>query len=318
MLTLPPILDHYDDAGAMMLQQLDGREVPTLIKVAADMTNAAKHSSDFALVADTRQGLVYKFPIVDGGNTLMSAVYFEKTASSLPPQVRATVAKGLADALTEFGFAVPDYITDATSSEKTASAGEVFVRNTPYTEQDLVDEFSAIHPMRRPQAAFLLKEAGITLPAALACYARTELGTDVAMAVASRARFVAPEVAVHMRDLVKVANVVSIEEMAQQLYEIDLEFGLTRYYDTRIQDPYRSLLGTEMAKTAEASVTVNGRKFSSEQLRDMSQLHADTIDSMFGGDLSLQLLTTPVEVFSSLPTPHQQAIVRIFDDGLPD
>lgn len=319
MLTLPPILDHYDDAGDILVRQLEGREIPHLVKVAADMSKAVKHDSDFALVAETRQGLVHKFPIVDGGNTLMSAIYFEKTASALPPTVRANVARGLASALEEFGFDVPEYVTAAMTVEKTAAAIEdLFVRNTAYDEQALVDEFAGIHPLRRPEAALLLKEAGVRLPAALACYTRDALGTDVEAAIIARTRYVVPEVADHMRDLIKTASVVPIAEMAAQLYEIDLEFGLTRYYDTALQDPYRSLLGTELLKTAESSVVIEGRRYSASEIRELSQLNSDAIDASFGDMVSTQLLATPVEVLSSLPVPHQQAIARIFNDGPPE
>lgn len=316
MLTLPPILDQYDDQMGLFLRELGGREVPQLVKTAANMSAGFKHAADFALVAETPQGYVYKFPVLDGGNTLMSAVYFEKTASALPPRTRAEVAGVLAVALQDFGFEVPDYINEAMECEKTAAAHEeVLPSNTTYGEQELVDEFSSIHPMQRPAAARMLKEAGVALPAAISCYAREELGTDVLLAIRARERFVDQDVAVHMRDLVKVASVTPVDEMAAELYKIDVEFGLTRYYDTRIPDPYRSLLGTEMEKRAEASITVGDRTLRADEIRSLAEKHATQIDEAFGDTVSMQLIVTPIDVLGSLPTPHQQAIVRIFNGG---
>jgi len=323
-LTTPPILDHYDDHGAAFLRDLGSLPVPDFVKTAADMTSAQKHEADFALVADTVNGREYKFPVVDKGNTFLSAMYFEKTAHALPDDLRKQAATVLADALKDYGFAVPSYITDAVLSEKTASAPMLAIeveyanKKNVNPAQELVDEFAQIHPMARPEAARMLKQAGVVLPEAIACYARDAVGSDFEASIIARARFMLPEEAESIKDLVKVAHQVSVDELASELYEIDQEFGLTRFYDTKLADPYRSILGTELQsvreKTAKAtSITIDDKVFTEDAIRDRAAKFGDKIDDLFGDMVSTQLVVAPIEVLGSLPVPHQQALARILD-----
>ena len=324
--TPPPILDHYDDRGALFLREIGSLPIPDFVKTASDVTSANKFSEDFALVVDTDRGRLHKFPLVDKGNTFLSALYFEKTAHALPVEVRKNVAESLSAALTEYGFSVPSYVKEAAALEKVASAPrlnleiEYAEKQASRTEQEIVNQFAQVHPMARPEAARMLKEAGVPLPAAVACYARSELGSDFEAAIISRSRFVQPAVAEAMRDLVKVASQVSVEELANELYEIDQEFGLTRLYDTKVADPYRSILGTELAGAREkyaraTSITIDNTTFTEEGIRELAAKNTEKIDDAFGGGLSTQLVVDPVAVLGSLPVPHQQALARILNDS---
>lgn len=322
----PPILDHYDDHGAAFLRELGSLPVPEFVKTAADMATAQKHEVDFALVADTANGRTFKFPVVDKGNTFLSAMYFQKTAHALPDDVRKKTAAALATALEDFGFTVPSYITDVLSTEKVASAPMLAIeieyanKKNVNKAQELVDEFAQIHPMARPEAARMLKEAGVALPDAIACYARDEVGSDFEAAILARSRFMLPDAGEAIKDLVKVAHQVSVDELASELYEIDQEFGLTKYYDTKIADPYRSVLGTELRSTLEkvaraTSITIDNIVFTEDAIRDRAAKHGDKIDDLFGDTVSTQLVVDPIQVLGSLPVPHQQALARILNDS---
>ena len=324
--TAPPILDHYDDQGAMFLREIGELPVPEFVKTASDITTANKFAEDYALVVDTDRGRLHKFPVVDKGNTFLSSLYFEKTAHALPVEMRKAVAASLAEALTDYGFDIPSYIKEAAALEKVAAAPmlaieEEYARKREHSSaQDIVDQFSQIHPMARPEAAKMLKEAGVVLPEAIACYARNELGSDFEAAVIARGRFVQPDVASSMKDLVKVASKVTVDELAQELYAIDQEFGLTRLYDTKLADPYRSILGTELAsvreKTARAtSITIDDFTLTEDSIRDRAAKSTEKIDDIFGAGVSTQLVVDPIAVLGSLPVPHQQALARILNDA---
>lgn len=317
--TLPPIIDHYDDRGAHFLRELSGLPVPEFVKTAADVSTASEISAaDYALNIQTSRGSAHKFPTFDKGNTFISALYFEKTAQSLPQEARKEAAINLAAAIHDFDLVVPSYIQNEIDAPivKTATVHAIestFAQRT-LSEAEFVEEFAGVHPMHRPEAARLIKQAGVELPAAIACYAREELGTDFEAALIARAMYMPSDSAPFIRDLIKVAHTVPPEELAEALYEIDQEFGLTRLYDTRIQDPYRAVLGTELLiKNASAAVDIDGRVFTADEISSLAVQNTDAIDDVFGGGLSSQLVAAPVEVLSSLPMPHKQAIARIFN-----
>lgn len=310
----PPVMDQYDDGGRLFLAELGEAPVPEIVKTAADMSSVTKYPEDFALTARTNNGTIYKYPILDPGNAVVSAVYFDKTAQYLPVSVRADAAKKIVEALQEYGIVPPaNVVAMQGEQEKLASFDDhlsvLLPTNIGYADQ-LLEQFSSLSPMGKRQAAMFIKEAGMRLPAEMAPYAANEVGSDFAMAVDARKRYVSEDVALAMDHLKKVAGVVP-DQLAQELYEIDVELGLTRYYG-RIPDPYQSVFGTELAKVAFAprdSVSIEGRDYSADKVRSVS----DKVAEVFGKNTADELAANPVDVLESLPMPHKMAIARMMD-----
>lgn len=318
---VPPILDQYDDQGALFLRELGPLPVPEFIKTAADTSLAQPYATDFALVANTPQGRVYKFPLHDKGNTFVSAVYFEKTASALPQQVRAVAAHAIAAALIDYKLDVPDYLVDAQLLDKEAAPrlsleAEYEQRFPEHAEEELIREFRGLHPLARHEAAVLLKQGGVVLPAELEHYTGLAVNaTSFERAVTARARLVLPEEAVHLKELNKVASATDTHLLAETLYEIDKELGLTQYYDTTLPDPYTSVLGVaQLRKVASTQAVINGRTYDADDLKARIAGAAAQITDVFGSETADALLLDPVGVLGSLPVPHQQALTGILDD----
>jgi hypothetical protein len=320
MFVPPPLLDQYDDGGELFLNELGTLPCPEMVKTAADMTNAVRHESDYALVADTAHGRIYKFPTVDSGNTLLSAMYFEKTAAALPEGMRIKTAQLLAEALTDIGMSPPSYLVKA--MEKTAAAEDdnglyaLFERGT-HSEEDLIYEFRGMAPPARREAGLMLKQAGVVLPEDLACYGASRLGSDVESCIRLRGQMVS-EFRPFVEDMAKAAHVATPEEIAEALYDIDLQFGLTRFYDSKLPDPFQSVYGRTLEKAAmrkEATVTIGGRTYGAEAISLAVSLRGEEIDATFGNGVATQLTMSPVEVLGSLPEPHKLAIARIIDDA---
>jgi len=318
---LPPIMDQYDDGGRLFLDVLGSAEIPEIVKTATDMSRAARYPADFALAANTSSGPVFKYPLLDPGNAVVSTVYFEKTAGYLPADVRAAAAARLVSALADYGLQPSQYLTDAMSAQvKTASVDdalrETFPRKSVSLITDVEEQLAQLSPRGKREAALLLKSASMRLPAAYAVYGETAFGSDFEMAIDARARLLPARQAEALLEMKKVAG-VSPDELASALYEFDVDLHLTQYYG-HIPDPYQAVFGTSLKKLAMASkqhVVVNDRNYSAQQIADFANTHADDLASSFGSELARELASSPVEVLGSLPDPHRHAIARMIDAG---
>lgn len=93
------VLDQYDDQDGVILRSeiRHPDQVPDFIKRASrDLSN--RTDSDFALIMLNDGKKMRKFATFDKGNTALSAIYFMKNASLLPPEVVPVTARKLVDA----------------------------------------------------------------------------------------------------------------------------------------------------------------------------------------------------------------------------
>ena len=112
------VLDHYDDEGLLLKKAFAERGVPVVIKTAVDMSDPHdRYKDDYALVVEGPRGNEYKYPVVDAGNTLASALYFAEKGSSLPAELQKTAAANIKKALETFGFTAPEELTKTASME---------------------------------------------------------------------------------------------------------------------------------------------------------------------------------------------------------
>lgn len=314
----PPIMDQYDDGGRLFLAELGGNEIPEIVKTAADMSGVTKYETDFALAAQAPTGAVYKYPILDPGNAVVSAVYFAKTAQYLPAAVRAQAAERIVAALQEYGLAAPAEVLEMTfAKEKTASVDDQLLaalpRDVPY-DTELQEQFTFLSPMGKRQAALLVKQAGMRLPEDLQVYGGERVGSDFEAAIDMRKRYLPENMALAIDHMKKVAGCTP-DELAQELYEIDVELGLTPLYG-KIPDPFQSVFGTSLAKVAfhqQTSVTINDRGYSAERIAEFAASHSSQLGETFGDHVAKELAESPVAVLESLPMPHKQAIARMLD-----
>ena len=314
--SLPPVLDHYDDGGRLFLAELAGNPVPELIKHAADMASVSFREIDFALGVKTEMGVVGKFPIADAGNALASAVYYEKTASSLPDEMRVAAATALVGALEEFGIPVPQYLRDDMGLDlaKQASLVDVFAGMVGAKQASLEDMFATGSPLERREAALALANEGVALPVKLAHYAGTHLGSDFAYGIDCRLRHLPEEYHAPLRELQKVAHLNSTTELTEMLDDLDHDTGLILRYGIDVPDPFETVYGQRVKQasvTKRAYIEVAGRTIPSEQIEAFLQSRPESVVEAFGEDVANQLAENPVEVLTSLPEPHRMAIARM-------
>lgn len=308
LITLPPLLDQYDDGGALLLRSLEGNPPPVMLKLAADMSALTPRAEQFALVAQTSNGMAYKYPIVDRGNTIVSAIYFEKTAALLPDEVRNATAGKLRDALSSYGLRIPDYLEDV--QVKTASPYEVEERIRP---EDVDEVIRSNFPADRRKVALRIKEAGLELTDFAKSYTGPGSGALLPLAIRQRRDLIDDNNLLGvLDDIEKTASIYSPDDLAELLYEVDIQTSLPMYYG-KILDPFQAVYFPLNEKRASASVTVGNRDIPANNLAEKIAEGKALIGASFGDSFASELAASPLEVFSSLPDPHKAAIVELIN-----
>lgn len=323
---VPPIvLDQYDDGGALFRAELGSDPPGDLLKTAADLASTRRYAADYALSFEGPHGVEHRFPTVDAGNTLISAMYFEKTAAALPTTVRTQTSQRLRAALDGFGFKTSEGFDKTAASEvdvlsyNTEQEGTslealfgVGAADDPF--EMVRDEFSGLSPRGKQRFAMTIKTAGLELPPELEDYASTTLGSDVDAAIDLRMLHVGAEQHPAMRELKKTAAACDPAELVSFLEEFDASNGLTHLYGRRLPDPIMSVHSTVLRKTAmlkEATAVVAGREYAAQDISAFAKAQATQLSDTFGADLASELAARPVETLQSLPEPHQRAIARM-------
>lgn len=307
-ISLPPLLDQYDDGGALLLQALEGTPPPVMLKVAADMSSLTPRPEQYALVARTHNGTAFKYPIVDRGNTIVSAVYFEKTAALLPVELRNEAAGKLRQALSLYGIEAPDYLQDQVV--KTASVYEPAEKIRP---EDVDDVILSNFPNDRRRVAFQIKEAGIPLTYLATTYTGPGSGNMLHLAIRQREGLITDgKLLGVLSDIEKTASVYAPEDLAELLYEVDMQAGIPRYYG-KILDPFQAIYYPLGEKTASATITVGNRDIPVAALSEKIAEGKALISASFGDSFANELAASPADVFASLPDPHKNAIVELIN-----
>lgn len=122
------VLDLYDDSTGEVLKEVyaSAGDLPDLVKQAHAITQdeyARLPDEAFALVLEDGPIELKKFATIDEGNTVLSVVYFLKTAHKLPLEAQKVAASNLLEACGWYGLVPPTQlrkIAGIDSEEKSA------------------------------------------------------------------------------------------------------------------------------------------------------------------------------------------------------
>lgn len=325
------VIDHYDDEGLLLKKAFVEKGVPAVIKTAVDMSEADhQYKDDYALVINTDAGRQYKYPVVDAGNTLASALYFAETGDNLPSELQKTAAANIKAALEHFGFEAPEELTKTASMELGYSDNadnftlqKLFGLENDNSVEMMEDAFSDLTPRGKRRMAFQVKEANADFFAKLSedvqDYAGDSVGSDFKVAIDLRKTLLVDSVASQeLADIVGMAKTASADEVAEALYEFDTRHSITHHYNRVIPDSYASVFGDSVAKTASVSrpVEVSGKEYSRDSINNwFSGGGNERLTEAFGESFSSEFSADPAGVLDSLPITHKQAIVRMIDEG---
>ena len=322
------IVDQYDDNfGKLRMQSAQGK-LPDVVQFSVDMRKvASKREGDYALVVTAADGgKELKFPIVDAGNAVASAFYFEKCASTLPESVSAAVSAKLSEALESFGLgAVGEVVKEAAAGStrtKLASAvGGALLLHQMFGESE--DESSTIlainemAPHEREKLAHAMLQRGDKSPTPTfdpAAYVGDSIGSGIELAFATRlfAAGCSTEAADELNGFrEKVASLrYRPRDMIALLEDFDSKHNLPRYYGSTLLDPIAAVYNTIEKTAAARCTTVQGREVRDEDLRKLA-VNKVKLAEKFGEDFADTFSRDPFAVFISLPDPHKNIIAEM-------
>lgn len=329
MKELPAILDQYDDGGLLLRKEFSERGIPHIIKVAADLSQGqSPQDNDYALVVNTKGGIAHKLPIIDAGNTIASAMYFSEYGGTLSEDLQKEAASNLSNALVSFGFTPPDSLTKTAALElgysgeaEDRSLEEIFGVTKDDQFEVVKDAFSACSPRGKRRLMLQVKEAGAfngLFTDDMEDYSRTKLGSDFAVGIDTRKLAVMEGDGIAELEAMRVkAASVDPESLAESVADFDIRHDLTRLYNKVIPDPYQTVFGTTVEKSASVSqpLEIDGREYAPGVITSWVENGgtAKLVDS-FGKDFASEFEADPVSVLGSLPVTHRQAIARMIDE----
>jgi hypothetical protein len=327
--TLKGIFDQYDDDGQLLRKEFAGHDVPTIIKTAANLSGSSvKNGADYALKVSTARGVEYRYPIVDAGNTIASAFYFSKYGSALPEDLQTDVASKLNDALTSFGFEPPESMTKTAAAtlgkSKVAeelSLERLFGVGGPESDLEVIEEaFDGMSPRGKRKLMLQVKEAGLLehLSEDMSDYASDALGSDFSVAIDTRKMSVLGEEAIAELDgIAKIAQSTDLTELAEKLASFDKKHEISHLYNRVIPDPYASVFGNSVEKTASAvqsTLDIDGREYPAKDIVDWFGDGGEAqLEQTFDSDFVSQFQADPAGVLESLPITHKKIIAGMID-----
>jgi hypothetical protein len=328
---IPSVLDHYDDNGAFLRKVFEGKEVPEIIKTAVDLSSSlSRNNEDYALSVDTGRGVEHRFPIIDAGNTLSSALYFEEMGGDLPQELQKEAASALNIALVSFGFTPTENLVKTANlnfeigysgegMETDRSLENLFGFDQKNDSMEVIkDAFGNVSPRGKRRLMLQVKEAGLLehLSEEVVDYSRDQVGSDIGLGLDLRKLAVIdPEASIELDNLKKKSASADPEELVAALEAFDRSHKVTHLYGSIVPDPYATVYGTTIEKTAstEEAVSLFGKEYTSEQVNDFAEASLDSVSDAFGDSFANQFKDDPINVLSSLPVTHQKALARMID-----
>lgn len=331
MASFSKIYDQYDDNGLFLRRELSDRGVPAIIKVAANLSDAqVKHAEDYAVSFDVDGQTEHRYPLVDAGNTVASAMYFAEYGHELPDALRKEAATKINEALVSFGFTPPEELSKTAAIEvgysgegEDMSLEKLFgFTGSDDDDMELLEgAFDGLSPRGRRRLALQVKEGSAKLPEKLEAYAADKIGSDFGLGMDTRRLVVGlqPEALMELGEIEKEAAAgADCDTVVEKLAAFDERYEITHHYNSVILDPYASVFGTTVEKSASVagSVDIDGREYSPDAIASWAQGAGSTsLAEAFGEDFRDQFQTDPATVLSSLPVTHKQAIARMIDEG---
>tara|TARA_Y100000114_G_scaffold157286_1_gene188909 strand:+ start:12494 stop:13492 length:999 start_codon:yes stop_codon:yes gene_type:complete len=323
------VLDHYDDDGLLLKKAFAEKGVPPVIKTAVDLSETnERYEDDYALVVDTDEGRQYKYPVVDAGNTLASALYFSDHGTSLPEELQKTAAAKIHTALETFGFTPPEELTKSASMElgysdkaEDTSLERLFGLNNDDSVEIVENAFAGLSPRGKRRLSWQVKEASADvfnlLSDDIQKYASADIGSDFKMSLDLRKMLLVDEEAnTELDKIAEMANTSNAEDVAEALYNFDVQHAITHQYNRVIPDSFASVYGNSVEKNASVSglVEVGGKEYSSDTVNGwFNSGGEEKITEAFGDSFAGEFKADPAGVLSSLPVTHKKAIARMID-----
>ena len=287
-------------------------------KAALLKTASSREMDGFAFVfRDEYGGMQHRYPVMDQGNALTSALYFGQYGDNIPSEDYGYVREKLARALQTYGL----------HKLATATAARVLTVNNEQSDDSVLsrlfgadsDAFargelaSAIRndmSLLEKRAAVMAAPSLASLDTSLSELVGERIGQAAAVGIETRAA-IAGGKGYGSAEFMKLAAFVRANKDASpdavivELVELDEKYGLTNLYGSAIADPVRTVLSDPKCKIAEPCAYVNNKRVTEAALRGVAK---EKLAEAFGAQFAEAFVSRPFDVFVSLPDPHKLVI----------
>lgn len=307
--------DITDDAGAVLRSCFPNPEaLPPFVKTAQHPPGGS--DKQWALRYDDPLVSLRKFAMVDRGNTWLSAMYFSRTAHSLPPALRKEAAQRIIAACEQYGLEPNDTLQKLAWGEDT---------RVPVPKE--LEKLAQEQAEKRQALAYASIQTEQD-PAALDPAARHEMYKQAqpgtyGLVNQETLRVGLAERLLHVPEETRPTVFASIEKVASQdgpamvnfIRDFDIQHGLIDRWGTSLADPYATVYGTPesseggMVKVATQVFHLGDVVTTSEDLEKLAS--SALFATQFPPDFVSQFLESPVATFQCLPKGTQSELAKL-------
>lgn len=254
------MIDFHTDDNLQVLDRIcKDEELPDFIKQADAEVLALRSELPKEAFAMPSTRL---YPVHDKASTWLSSRYFMKTAQTIPEPTLSMTSQKLKEACELFQISWPEEVAD----EAPRLSKAAYALSETYNDEDVLrypvdskdnteigimkfaEEYQSLPPDWRRQAALVLHEKAGEYGLAIdnnhpvQKYAsQNRCASTITDAMNVRANHVGGEYASLYRELAKKSAEENPEVIVAAIDGLDRASGISRHWDTRIQDPYLSV-----------------------------------------------------------------------------
>ena len=335
------VIDVYDDEKKDLLKD-NLEKVGSLVLDPVDKIDVLG-DDQFAAIFMTKTGrAVRKYPVHTPDSTIISNLYFQKTASSFPEQIRGAIASFIKKACDKHGIDTPgevekvangaesniiDLRASIAGAEKRAYKNYAIGGHYPIDTVEQVkcacEYFDENHilftPEDRNKFAGSVSDRSQVLgvdvdqSSEIFKYAGASYGNIINLAKHERENLLQDDEMAKraLSHLFEKKASLKPHEFAKELDRFDRTNRLDVYWDKSlgIRDPYKSTY--ESVKIASV-IKVGSMSISEDSLHAVAQ--SGMLKEAFDDEFCAQFNDAPVEIFNSLPDPEKKVIIGIAGD----
>jgi len=307
--------DITDDAGAVLRNCFpDPEALPPFVKTAQHPP--AGSEKQWALQYDDPLVSLRKFAMVDRGNTWLSAMYFSRTAHSLPPALRKEAAQRIVAACEQFGLEPNDTLQKLAWGEdaRVKIPEELEKLGQAQAEKRQAVAYASIQEERDPMSLDSATRHEMYKQAHPDSYGLVDQDS-LRIGLAQRL--------LHVPEETRPEVFASIEKVASQdgsamvdfIRDFDIQHGLIDRWGTSLSDPHATVYGSpgnpegETVKVATRVFHLGDVVTTSEDLEKLAS--SALFATQFPPDFVSQFAENPVDIFQGLPRSTQSELAKL-------
>lgn len=339
--------DQYDDVNGEVLRSIYRtiHDVPNLIKTATLLRSDELESlpdHKFAMIVVDGTTRFRKYACHDAGNTALSVAYFLAQKDRLSDAMVKVASSNLLEACELYSLTPPKELRKTASKEpvgryvafeplkerkmeKTASSNYIVGTTWPIDSYEQVKTAEAYYSDNRHEMdpflrhtfctklASRMTELGMHVPPKIEEYSHTDRSHMLSVNLSARKALLSEDLHPVIDTVMEKAASLSNDTLAEVIFELDKESGLSRHWGVLIADPVQTVYGPTLSKVAEEdwSWSGNGYIVRLDHLKNLSEECRRMLKKQFGEDFVEKFQKDPKKTFEGLSGRLKEIVARM-------